>query len=275
MAQRLVAEGRPDIAGRIVAVQEALLEHSTFGKGLASQQEEQEGKVQEVAAAIQQLGNDATRADFLALAQRYADDDHKLQALVGLVRPAFDEQFFQEFTLQIGQAPAAERPALEELYARLEELTATLDEQMQESLQQTAQFLQVLLNSPNADEMLAANAHLINDDFMMILTSNIQEAERRQDIELAQRLKEIYNKVVTMLRSQMSPELRFLNELLTTPDANVRQQMLAANQGKFDTALLDTAEAVMNMLRSQGATETLQRLQQILPELPKLLKPDA
>lgn len=274
MAQRLVQDGRPDIAGRLVVVQDMLLAHSTFGQELAQQQAAQEQKVEEVARTIQKLGPDATREDFLKLVIEYADDDQKLQALVGLVRPVFDYQFFQMLTMTISQAPAGEREKLEKARDRILALTQTMDEQIQQTVQRTTQFLQILVNSPNPDALLEANADLVDEDFMAVLAANIQEAERRRDVTTQSRLKVIYDKVLQLLRSQMSPELSFINDLIAARDEAEFQKILEENRGKFDGTLLKTAAAVEDLLIAQGQTVAVERLNKIRPELEKLVKSD-
>lgn len=88
------------------------------------------------------------------------------------------------------------------------------------------------------------------------------------------RLKAIYDKVVGLLRSQMSPELTFLNDLIGARDEAEQQQLLSDNRGKFDENLLKTADAIEDMLKAQGQIVPLQRLNKIRPELEKMLKSD-
>lgn len=275
MAQRMLQDGRSDIAGRLVMVQDYLLEHSTFGQQVAEQQAQQERVVQSVAQEVQNLGENATRADFITLVQRYADDEMKLQALVGLVRPVFDYQFFQEFTQGIGQAPAAERANLEKVRDHLVELTQRIDEQMQQTVRQAAQFLQVLVNSPNPDDLMKENVGMLDEDFMAVLSVNLQEAERRQNAPAVARLRAIYEKAVDLLKSQMSPELRFLNDLLGTEDEAAMRQMVAANAGSFKkSALMEMVNAVEQILQSQGQAAAIGRLGQIRAEIAQRLTDD-
>lgn len=264
MAQRLVSEGHEDIAQRLMLVQEMLLEHSTFGSEIAQQQSAQEVVVSEVAQAIQALGEDATRDDLRELALGYADDDEKLQALIGLIRPAFDYQFLQDFTMAISKAPAAEREKLERVRDRIVELTSMIDNQMQQSLQETVQFLQVLINSDDPDAMIEANAERIDNDFMNVLSTNLQEAQKRGDMQSFNRLRQIYDKVVAMLRAQMPASMRFINDLLSTEDEAEMNATLQAGIGEQDRdELTETIETVEEILQAQGQAELLQRLGKI------------
>ena len=172
-------------------VQQLRLENTAFGKTLLEQQEQQEAVVQEVAQEVQALGEQAQRSDFLDLAWKYAGDNDRLQALVGLVRPVFDYQFFQELTVAIGQEPAANRKPLEGLRDKLLELTEIIDQQAQRQVQVAVNLLQALVNAPEDQQalLLQENLPLINDTFMAVLTANIQEAERRHDLMAVSGLK--------------------------------------------------------------------------------------
>lgn len=269
MAQRVMEDGRRDIAVRLAEVQDMLLEQTSFGQELQQQQTRQNAAINSVAQEIDELGEDASRDDFRNLAITYADDEDKLQALVGLIRPVFDYEFFQEFTSAISKAPATERETMENVRDQLVELTQQVDEQMQQMVQQSAQFLMQLMNSENPTAMLQANAHLIDDNFMTVLTANLQEAQRRQDQQTLQRLSNIYQEVVQMLQSQMSPELRFLNELLSTPDDDTMRRMISERIDDFDGELAEAIESASDMLRSQGQTDILQRLEIIKQEVQK------
>jgi hypothetical protein len=260
MAQRMLQEGHPDVAEQVVFIQGKVVELSSYGKQLQEQAAAQEQLVQEVAQELQTLGEDADQSDILDMAIRYADDGDRLQALVGLIRPAFDYNFFQELTLRIGQAPADQRETLEKMRDRILELTSLIDQQAQAALQNAARLLQVLVSSPNPDEMIAANLPLIDDTFMAVLSANIQEAERRKDINATGKLKGLYDRIVAVLRENMRPELRFVNELLATENDDNARTMIAERAKEFGTPLLDVIDSLGQMLESQGEQDMVERL---------------
>jgi hypothetical protein len=261
VAQRMLQEGRQDVAEAVIGIQAVLVEYSSFGQELAEERRNQEEVVREVADTINKLGQEADRPDFLNLALQYADDDQRLQALVGLVRPVFDYTFFQEMTMQIGQAPAAERGRLETVRDKLLELTSRIDEDAQMALQEAAQLLQAILYSQNPDEVIADNLDVIDYTFMQVLSANIQEAERRADLNASARLKDIYNRVVAALQANMPPELRFLNELLSVPTDDAAQQMITERAGEFGQGLLAAMDVVEEQVAAQGNPRLLQRLE--------------
>ncbi|MEL6404565.1 MAG: CpXC domain-containing protein [Chloroflexota bacterium] len=260
MAQRLMQSGQQQAVGHLAAIQQVLIEESSVGQQLDAEQAARDDIIEDVAAEIEALGQGATRTDFLDLAIKYADNDDKIQALVGMARPAFDEQLLSEFGERISKAPADEREKLEAVRDSIIELSAQIDQQSQMLVQQKAQFLQVLLNSPDYESILRDNIAAVDDTFMAVLSANIQQAEQRADVQVAARLKAIYNTAVSLLQSQMSPELRFVNELLTAETDEAMQTIIDEKADQFDASMMEVLDAVENMLAQQGQGGAIQRL---------------
>lgn len=260
MAQRVLADGRSDVAEALMQMQQIIAELSTFGQQLIERSRVQEEVIAEVAAELEQFGEDASRDDFLGMALRYANDEQRLQALVGLARPAFDYTFFQDLSAKIGEAPAEARPGLEALRDKLLELTAIIDQQTQAALREAAGLLQDLLGAPNLDQAIAANIGLLDDTFMAVLSANIQESERRGDLNASARLKLIYERVMETLRDNMQPELRFINDLLSAETDEEASALLAEQGAAYGTALLEMMGAVEDVLAQRGDSDMLQKL---------------
>jgi hypothetical protein len=260
MAQRVLAEGRGDVAEALMQMQQIIAELSTFGQQLIERSRVQEEVIAEIAAELEAFGEDASRDDFLGLALRYAHDDQRLQALVGLARPAFDYTFFQELSVKTGEAPAEARPGLEALRDKLLELTAIIDQQTQAALREAAGLLQDLLGAPNLDQAIAANIGMLDDTFMAVLSANIQESERRGDLNASARLKLIYERVMETLRDNMQPELRFINDLLSVETDEEASALLTEQAGAYGAALLEMMDAVEAVLAQRGDSDMLQKL---------------
>jgi hypothetical protein len=260
MAQRMLNEGRPDVAEPLIQLQQVIAELSTFGQQLIEKSRVQEQTVAEVAQELEALGEDATREDFLNMALRYAEDDERLQALVGLARPAFDYTFFQEMSVRIGQAPAAERDALEGLRDKILELTTIIDQQQQVALREAAGLLQEIATAPDLDQAILANLPMLDDTFLAVLAANVQESERRGDLNASAKLKLIYEKVMGALRANMQPELRFINDLLSTETDEEASAMLLEGAAQYGAPLLEMFQAVGQVLAQRGENETLQKL---------------
>ncbi len=262
MAQRFAQEGRTDLAGHILQTQQEALALSTFGKTLIEERRLQEQVVAEVAQDVQALGESGgvTREAFLDMAIRYGGDDQRLQALVGLARPAFDQQFFSDLATRTSLAPKSQRYLYEELRDKLMKLTAVIDQQAQQALQQAASFLRALLSSPNPDQLLAANMDMLDDTFMAVLQANLQEAEKTGDAAIQQRLQDVYQRVVNALRQTMQPELRFLNDLLSLPDDEQAKAEMVRGARNFGPQMIEMIDAVHHILSERGESRLLSRL---------------
>lgn len=271
LAQRMLEDGQVEVAQRVIAVQNRIVELSSIGQELLQQQEAQAEIIQEVANAIEALGEGADREAFFGLAKRYADDDQRLQALIGMARPAFDYQFLQEMTAKIGAAPAAERDLLEGLRDRIRELTEAIDQQSQAAMQGAASFLQAVVNHPNPEELLRANAHAIDDTFMAVLSANIRHAEQQKDVASSGKLRNIYETVVRILQENMQPELRFINELLSTDNDDEARKMIQAQAKQFGDPLLEVMDAVEEVLTEQGNDDLKKRLDNLRKEVANTL----
>jgi hypothetical protein len=271
MAQRVMQEGQQQAAGHLLAIQQLMLEHSSFGKELNEKQNQQNAAIELVAQRLEKLGEDMTRSDLIAMVIEFADDEDKIEAVVGLVRPALDYEFFLEFSEQISKAPAAQRDKLENVRDTVRDLTEEVDQQTRQMVQQKAQFLRMLLSTENFEAMLRENIALIDDSFMSVLSANIQEAQRRQDLEVTAKLRRIYEATVQILQSQMTPELRFINELLSAENAEDMQKLIDDRAEDFGDALLEAVDAVEQLFQAQGQADAVKQLDTIRESLKKVL----
>ncbi|MBC7812921.1 MAG: CpXC domain-containing protein [Burkholderiales bacterium] len=243
LAQRRAEERQTDSVERIVQVQRHILDHSSFGQELAMQEQ----AVQDVAQRLEALGDEADRSDFLDLAIEYAGDERHLQALVGLVRPAFDQLVFQELAMRIGQAPADEREALENLRDILTEYTAEVDKQMQIAAQKALELLQLIVSSPNPDQTIMQNLPLMDETFLSILAGNIQQLERQGNVEASASLKSVYEQVVRAQAAQNA--LGLLQAILSSPNPS---ETIIQNLPIIDDMFLAVLSANIQEAERQG-----------------------
>lgn len=271
MIQRTAAEGQQEIAEQMMDVQEMLMAHSTVGAELIEQAKRQRETVQTVADELNAYGANMTREDFVNVVVSYADDDQKLQALVGLARPALDYQFFETLTSRIGSASEGDRPRLESLRDRLLQLTQMVDQQAQAALAEAAGILRALVNSPEQDALIQQYLPAFDDTFMAVLSANIQESERRGDIQMSAKLKELYSKIMNALRETMQPELKFINDLLAQPSADEALRMIRADAPQYGAGLLEWFDMVQDAIAQRGDPAIAERLNLLRQEVEGVL----
>ncbi len=260
LMQQASEQGQEGVLNALAVIQERAAELSTFGQEMSALAEKQEETVREVAAELEALGDDLDRDTLVQAVIKYADSEEHLQALVGLIRPALDYEFFQALTLHIGKAPGSEREHLEALRERLVQLTQMVDQQAQVAMQNAAQLLEGILQSPDIDAALADNLALIDDTFLAVLTANLQEAQRRGDLQASGRFRELYEKTVALLQANMRPELQFLNQLLATENDDDALALLPEGIETFGEPLLDIMDSVGRMLGERGQDDLVQKL---------------
>lgn len=266
LAQRLAQSGRPDMAQAVLATQQVVVAKSSFGKTLQEQRLAQEAVIQEIAAELQAFGTNASRENFLATALKYADDEMRLQAMVGLARPAFDEAFFNLLTAETGKAPAEERARYETLATTLQNLVAMADQQAQLRVSAAIEVLQMLLNAPDIDAALQESAPMIDETFLAVLTANIQEAERRQDFQMSARLKLIYERTMALIQMTMPEEVILVNNLLQAPSEEDARKILTDGMAQYGEGLLEVMVTIAEQLQDEGRADLAERLNTFIAE---------
>ena len=259
MGQRVMEEGQQALTEQLMAVQEIMLVHTSFGQKMMKQQEEQDKAIQEIAESLDKLDENASRSDLIDIVVKYADSDRHLQAIVGMARTALDYQFFLEFSQRIEKANGDEAEKLTKARNRLQELAEEVDEHTKSIVQEKTQFLRMLLEAPQFEAMIAQNMDMLDDNFMRVLAANLQEAKRLGDEQTLEKMTQIYDKAVDILQSQMTPELRFINDLLGAESPEAMQKLVDEKAQDYDD-LNEVVDAIEDLFKSQGQDEGIRRL---------------
>jgi hypothetical protein len=198
---------------------------------------------------------------------QYHDSDAHLQAVVGLVRPALDHEFFEELAAFIAKAPATDRAALEQMRDKLLDYTQVIDQQAQARAQVAVSLLQAMVNAGDQlDALIEENIDMIDDTFMSVLVANLEEMQRRKNIDAMTRLKAVYERVVEIVQSRMEPELLLVNRLLNAQNDDEVSALLQEAQG-YGESIIDVMAAAEQMLVTQGQNAAAQRLGQLRHEV--------
>ncbi len=273
-AEAALASGRRDVAEQTLNLRDLLLEQTTAGQQLLQQAGQQEAMIQEVAAALNALGERASYDDLVDLALQLAGDengDEKLQVLVGIARPSLDYQFFQALTSQIDNADGDEKDDLESVRDRLLELTSMVDQQNEAVIKQATDVLRGILNSPDIDAAINARLDLMDDTFLAVLSANVQAAEQAKDIATSAKLKTIMEKVVEALRENAPPAIKYINELMQAPSFEEAQASLAERADEFGPELVQWMDMLGQDLATRGNSPALERLGKLRDEAVKAL----
>jgi hypothetical protein len=243
-AENASETGHGPMAEGLVGLYNWMLGNTDAGQALVQTARDQEDIVREVTQELEQLGQQITREKFTDLVLRYADDEQRIQALVGFMRPAFDYQFFQELTGIIERASGEEQEQLADLRERLLELTSIIDQQTEMVMQRAVDTLRVILASEDIDAAIRPRLDMIDDTFLAVLQANIQNAVQRKDSATAERLQLVMQKVLEILRENAPPQIRLINDMLSTDNDNEAHALIAEQAPQFGPELLELMDAI-------------------------------
>jgi transposase-like protein len=258
--QNAAETGRPEVSEVLTGLYSFLLQNTTIGQSLLQAIQAQEATLQQVAQELEEMGDDMTREDFMDLVLDSMDDDDRLQALVSLIRPAFDYGFFQALTDQIEAADGDEQADLSQLREKLSQLTTAIDAQTQAVLQRATETLRVILNSQDIDAAIRPRLDQIDDTFLAVLQANIQAAEKAEDMQTLERLQRVLDHILTLIRDSAPPQIKLINEIMSQADDNDAYALIEDRAPEFGPELLDLMDAVADDLEANGQEDTAERL---------------
>jgi len=264
-AQNAAETGKEDMANSLLQLYNFLMENSEAGQELAQAAAAQQEAIQEVAAELEAKGEQLTRDDLMQMVLDYADDDDRLQALVGLMRPALDYYFFEQMSERIRQAEGEERDRLMRLRDRLSELTQIIDQQTQAVLQRATDTLRVIINSEDIEAAIRPRLHEIDDTFLAVLQANLRAAEEHNDQRTFERLQEVFAKVLDVLRDSAPPQIKLLNAVLEAADEDEARALIEERAPLFGPELLELMEQTAAELEASEQAERAARLRALLP----------
>ncbi len=262
-AQNAAETGRGKMAEAIMILYNFVVQNSPEGKKLIKEAQVQDAVVREVAGELQALGQQITREQFMDLVISYAGDENRVQAVVGMMRPAMDYMFFQDLSRRIDAASGDEKQKLTELRELLLELTALIDQRTQAVIERAADTLRVIATSQDIEAAIRPRLDQIDDTFLAVLDANIKAAEQNQDFRTVKRLQEVREKVMKVLRESAPPQIQLINEILGVPTDEEAHKILEAKAPRFGPELLEIMEAVAQELDQGGQGPVAQRLRKL------------
>lgn len=266
------ANGRQDVAETITHLRDHILAHSTYGQEVLQAAQAQEAALQKVADDLNKLGNQITRENLVDMAIEYADNDDHLQALVGLVRPGLDYNFFQLLSERIEDDRSKKtRRKLRAMRDRLLEIVEALDQQQRAVVQQASALLSEIVNSENIQNAIQERLPAINNVFMAVLEANIEDAKEKNNDALLQRLEQVHTLISQMVMQSSPPEIRFIDELLRTEDVLEARLMLMERAPEFGPRLLQYMENIIEQLQGRNEDPLAQRLIELRDEAEKVI----
>ncbi len=249
------ADGKDDLAQRLLALRTRLLDLTTVGKREAAQRK-----------AMESLGEKVTREDLLQKMIGCKDED-QLQAYVALGRPLMDYTFFLALAEKINAAQAEgkseQAQRLTDLRTRILEIQARYDAEVAVALQWAADLLREILQSQDREAVVREHLAEIDDTFFAVLSANIAQAEEKGQKEIADDLRKVGDLIMGLLQESAPPEIRLINQLMQAEYPEGTKKALEENATQVTAELIKVMDFMVENLEQVGRSEAAQRLSDI------------
>lgn len=249
------ADGKGDLAQRLLALRTRLLDLTTVGKREAAQRK-----------AIEGLGEKVTQEDLLQKMVECEDED-QLQAYVALGRPLIDYTFFLALTEKINVAQAEgkieEVQRLTDLRAKILEFQAKYDAEIAVALQGAADLLRKILQSRDREAVVRKNLEKIDDVFFAVLSANIAQAEETGQKKIAEDLRRVGDLILELAQENAPPEIKLINQLMQAEYPKGTKKVLEKNATQVTAQLIQVMDFIAEDLKRGGHNEAAQRLSDI------------
>ena len=263
IAQRIIASRDEKSIEKIRVVQDVLMAESDIGKEILAETQE----IQEATQSLEALGENLTRESLIELVIN-APNLERVKAFAGLVRPAMDYEFFQNFTEKIEASAENERKDMVEKRNLILKVTQEIDEQLQQKLVDAVEVINRIIESEPIEDGLMQNIGLVDQLFVQALSGEINLAEEKKNEERKTKLIELFQ-IIQELTTP--PELKKVEELVAIADD---KEKLDGAMEEIDPELLEKVIGYLTSIISnyeeqaaQGEAENLDQLNESLDKL--------
>jgi predicted RNA-binding Zn-ribbon protein involved in translation (DUF1610 family) len=254
------AAGQEEAAQNLRHLRERLLELSTEGQAIKARNE-----------MLEALRDEPNRDKLLELLME-ADDKKPREMLVAFGRPMMDYLFFQNLTSKIEAAPDGdEKERLTELRREVLDIRDRLDEEAKALYEARSALLVDLVTSDNPRELARRRSDEIDEAFLNVLGSNLQEAHRRGDEKSLEALREIWGIVIGLMEEALPPELRLINRLMAAEDEKEIERLLEEGRNLVTERMVQFVEETEAEAREEGDLETAEQMALVSEKMSSIL----
>ena len=154
-----------------------------------------------------------------------AKDDDEFDQLIAAGHPMLDYSFFQKLTARIDEAEKAkDKQAVAELTAlrsKILDVKAQQEQVIQEAVKKSSELLREVIQSGQPDKVLAKKLNQIDQTFFMVLSANIEEAQRQKQEQVVRALTAIGNMAMGMLQERQAREMKQTTEPVAEPKIEI------------------------------------------------------
>lgn len=204
-----------------------------------------------------------------------AAEESALPEQIAEYRPAIDYDFYAALTDRAETArdagDAAEAERIETRRNLILETVERMDREAQQMFEGAAQTLREVVQAEDLRAALTERRDQLNEAFMMVIAANKDSALRAGQPEIVQRLEEIEQLAVEVVQESLSPEERFIGQLLSAETPQDATKLLRQNAAKITPDLVKRLNELSEEMHTNGRKEVGDRLRQLGREATSML----
>jgi hypothetical protein len=254
--------GYQELVDRLLTLRSHLFEVTPSGQRLSRRTK-----------ALEALREDPTRERLVQLLVD-AEDEIAREALVVIGQSLLDYAFFQELTKRIEQtADSTERKRLEELRSDVMEVRQRMQEQAQRVVEARGNLLRDLTLTEQPELLLRRRIADLDEIFFGILGAEIERAESSGNTAVSERLKQIWQMTVDLVRQTVPPELLLLTRIMEAAETGEAVKLLEDNREIISPTFVELLKQTEADMRDRGSEDIADRVAEALSAAQGMLPP--
>lgn len=222
----------------------------------------------------EELGDDQTDVS-AAVDALLAADESALSEQIAEYRPAIDYEFYETLTDRAETARAAgdtaEADRIEARRNLILETVEQMDRQAQQMFEGAAQTLREVIEADDLRAALTERREQLSEAFLVVVAANKEQAARAGQQEIVARLDEIEQLAVEVVQESLSPEERFIGQLLSAETPQEATKLLRKSAASITPDLVKRINELAEEMNTNGRKEISDRLRQLGREAASML----
>ncbi len=202
-------------------------------------------------------------------------DEARLEETIAEYRPVIDYDFYAALTSRADQARAAGDIAtaerIEARRARILETTERMDRQAQELFESAANTLRDVLQAPDLATALRERRDQLGEAFLLVVAANKEAAQRANQPDIVAKLNDIERLTVEVVQESLSPEDRFISQLLNAESPQEATRLLRQNAAMINPDVVKRINELAAETEQNGRKDLADRLRQLGREAASML----
>ncbi len=258
-----MTQGDQATAKSLADLQKQLLENTKVGQEIKIRSREVESAIK----ALQDATKEGLSREKLLDLFINATSDLYLSTMVGMARSGMDYAFFQTLTDKIDHSQGDEQRKLLDLRQKLLDLTKEVDQKIDAELKRARQSLEKILTAQDIEKTAEASLGEIDDFFVQVLRTALEDAKQRDDKERLAKLEKLV--AVIEKASAPPPEVELIQKLISTPDDAALQKMMEENADKFTNQFFQVLNSIVVQGESNQKKDVQERLEHVFNAVTK------